>query len=128
MIWCADHPNVHIHTFCKRLLFNWGFFFPVNILNDVVTTKKNSIQKKFTWNKFFFINYCECFKHCQCVPSIPTKFVAITRKNYRVPKACLKCKKDKTYNKSCPCSAILAVWKILIHKSTRLRPANVNYF
>ena len=33
LIWCANHPNVHIHTFWKDWTFIWGYFFPVSILN-----------------------------------------------------------------------------------------------
>ena len=33
LIWCTNHPNVHIHTFWKHWTFIWGYFFPVSILN-----------------------------------------------------------------------------------------------
>ena len=33
LIWCTNHPNVHIHTFRKGLSFIWGSLFPVSILN-----------------------------------------------------------------------------------------------
>ena len=28
LIWCNNHPNVHIHTFLKRWSFTFGCFFP----------------------------------------------------------------------------------------------------
>ena len=32
LIWCTNHPNVHIHTFQKHWSFSLGCFFPVSIL------------------------------------------------------------------------------------------------
>ena len=32
LIGCSNHPNVHIHFFCKRWSCVWGCFFPVSIL------------------------------------------------------------------------------------------------
>ena len=31
MIWCTNHPNVRIPTFCKRCSVIWRCFFPVSI-------------------------------------------------------------------------------------------------
>ena len=33
LCWCTNDPNIHIHTFCKRWNFIWGWFFPASILN-----------------------------------------------------------------------------------------------
>ena len=33
LIWCTNHPNVHIYTFWKRSSFIWGCSFPVSILS-----------------------------------------------------------------------------------------------
>ena len=38
LIWCTNHPNVHIHTFQKRWSFVWGCFFPVSILKHFLST------------------------------------------------------------------------------------------
>ena len=32
LIWCTNHPNVHIHSFQKHWSFIWTGFFPVTIL------------------------------------------------------------------------------------------------
>ena len=32
LTWCTNYPNVHIHTFHRRLSFFWGCFTPVSIL------------------------------------------------------------------------------------------------
>ena len=34
LIWCNNHPNVHIYTFRKHWSFIWGCFFPVSILKQ----------------------------------------------------------------------------------------------
>ena len=34
LVWCAQNPNVHIRTFCKRWSFIWRYFFPVSILKS----------------------------------------------------------------------------------------------
>ena len=33
LIWCINHPNVHIHTFRKGWSFIWGYFCPVSIFS-----------------------------------------------------------------------------------------------
>ena len=60
LIWCTNHPNVHIHTFLKRWSFTLGCFFPVSILKidlnvaeirtvqDCVCTK-NYYEWKYTY-------------------------------------------------------------------------------
>ena len=35
LIWCTNHPNVHIHSFRKCWSFIWGSFFPVSILKYI---------------------------------------------------------------------------------------------
>ena len=32
LVWCTNHPNLHICTFCKRWRFMWWCLFPVSIL------------------------------------------------------------------------------------------------
>ena len=32
LIWCTNHPNVHIHTFQECWSFIWGCLFPVSIV------------------------------------------------------------------------------------------------
>ena len=34
LIWCTNHPNVHIHTFRKRWNFIWERFFSLSILRN----------------------------------------------------------------------------------------------
>ena len=36
LFWCTNDLNVHIHTFCKRWSFIWGWFFPVSIFKIVL--------------------------------------------------------------------------------------------
>ena len=36
LIWCTNHPNVHIQIFQRRWNFIWGCFLPMNILEYVV--------------------------------------------------------------------------------------------
>ena len=33
LLWCTNHPNAHIRTFCKRWNFILRCFFPLSILN-----------------------------------------------------------------------------------------------
>ena len=45
LIWCTNHPNVHIHTFRKRWSFTLGCFFPVGILKiDLNAAKIRTVQ------------------------------------------------------------------------------------
>ena len=45
LIWCTNHPSVHIHTFWKCWSFTLGCFFPVSILKiDVNATKIRNVQ------------------------------------------------------------------------------------
>ena len=36
LIWCTNHPNIHIHTFHKHWSFIWVCFFPVSIFKKRV--------------------------------------------------------------------------------------------
>ena len=50
LIWYTNNPNMHIHTFRKRLSFIWGWSFPVSILKF-----KNVYSKMFSkGNKLIF--------------------------------------------------------------------------
>ena len=52
LIWCTNHPNVHIHTFRKRSSFISGCFFPVSILNSIKAPKnikKVTVTDGWTW-------------------------------------------------------------------------------
>ena len=42
LIWCANHPNVHIHTFRERWSFILGCFFPVSIFKAIY-------ESGYTW-------------------------------------------------------------------------------
>ena len=45
LIWCTNHPNVHIHTFRKRLSFTLGCFFPVSIFKiDLNAAEIRNVQ------------------------------------------------------------------------------------
>ena len=56
LIWCTNHPNVHIHTFVKCWSFIWGRFFPVSIFKT-----KNQLKfcHKTCWKEqpFIFTDY-----------------------------------------------------------------------
>ena len=55
LIWCTNHPNVHIHNFWKY--FTLGCFFPVNIFKiDLNVAEIRNVQdyvctKKLIWMK-----------------------------------------------------------------------------
>ena len=41
LLWCANHPNIHIHTFRERWSFTLGCFCPVNILMAICESGYN---------------------------------------------------------------------------------------
>ena len=45
LIWCTNHPNVHVHTFQKSWSFTLGCFFPVSILKfDLNAVEIRNVQ------------------------------------------------------------------------------------
>ena len=54
LIWCTNHPNVHIHTFWKRWNYTLGCFFPASIhkihLNAAeIKTVQDWMHQKLIW-------------------------------------------------------------------------------
>ena len=100
LIWCTNHPNVHIYTFCKSWSFIWGWFFPMTIFNSVSLNKYVllflvrwnlcSCSKFFTnfqtvasethWkeNILFNLNFCLILKVLRWLEKFLTKFCALS--------------------------------------------------
>ena len=51
LIWCTNHPNVHIHTFRKCWSFTLGCFFPVSILKINLNVAKISTVQDYVCTK-----------------------------------------------------------------------------
>ena len=47
LIWCTNHPNVHIQTFWKHWNFISDWFFPVSILKKRLQEGENLVDKHF---------------------------------------------------------------------------------
>ena len=51
LIWCTNHPNVHIHTFQNCWSFTLGCFFPVNIYKIDLNVAKIKNVQGYVWTK-----------------------------------------------------------------------------
>ena len=63
LIWCTNHPNVHIHTFCKRRSFILRCFFPVSMFKMELSVKiVNSFQPLTILSKSSTIDVWKAFE------------------------------------------------------------------
>ena len=66
LIWCTNHPNVHIHTFRKRWCFIWGCFFPVSTSGAINMrwagpSRWDNFYPTFTQNLLTHFNQKVCY-------------------------------------------------------------------